>query len=252
MKFKVLILFTLLFAFASVFGSDVGSKIYRCYVDKDMSTWRSVIDSLQKEKELGHLSDDAQWQLLEYQYGYLGWAVSEKKTMKKVAEIYLDVAEDNLDELVEKQGASATSNAYHAAFVAYEISLNPIKAPFIGLKCMKYGETAVEQDSTNYFALIQYGNIMNYMPEAFGGSKDKALANYLKAKEIMSREDRLRNDNWLYMNLLLTIADIYKGKKDFVSTKQYYQEVLELEPDYEYVKELLKSVSELYISEKYF
>lgn len=245
MKIKALIVFSLLFISASVLAQNVGKKIYKCYVDKDMSTWRSVIDSLQKQKELGALSVDETWMLLDYQYGYLGWAVSEKKTMKRKAEVYLDVAEENLDELIEKQGASATSNAFNAAFVAYEISLNPIKAPFIGLKCMKYGETAVKQDSTNYFALIQYGNIMNYMPEAFGGSKDKALIYYKKAKDIMSREETLYKDNWLYMNLILTIADIYKNKKDFVSTKQYYQEALELEPDYEYVKELLKSVSEL-------
>ena len=132
MKIKALILFSLLFISASVLAQNVGKKIYKCYVDKDMSTWRSVIDSLQKQKELGALSVDETWMLLDYQYGYLGWAVSEKKTMKRKAEVYLDVAEENLDELIEKQGASATSNAFNAAFVAYEISLNPIKDPFIG------------------------------------------------------------------------------------------------------------------------
>ena len=55
---------------------------------------------------------------------------------KKVKRGVLFTKDDYLDELIEKQGASATSNAFNAAFVAYEISLNPIKAPFIGLKCM--------------------------------------------------------------------------------------------------------------------
>ena len=55
----------------------------------------------------------------------------------------------------------------------------------------------------------------------------------------MSRDERLYKDNWLYMNLILTIADIYKGKKDYESTKQYYLEALELEPGYKFVEELM-------------
>ena len=164
------------------------------------------------------------------------------KSAKIEAEKYLSVAKENLSELIDEFGKTSSSNAFNAAFVAYDISLNPIKAPFIGLKCMKYGETAVKQDSLNYFALIQYGNIMNYMPEAFGGSKDKALEYYKKAKVIMSRDEALYKNNWLYMNLILTIADIYKGKKDYESTKQYYLEALELEPGYEFVKRLLNKL----------
>ena len=204
-----------------------------------MSTWKTKIDSLQKEKEVGHLSIASQWQLLEYQYGYIAWAISKKKTMKREADDYLEVAKVNLSDLVQLSGKTSLSNAYNAAFVAYEIGITPFKAPFIGLKCMKYGETAVKQDSTNYFALIQYGNIMNYMPKAFGGSKDKALVYYKKAKEIMRKDEVLYKENWLYMNLILTIADIYKNKNDYEATKQCYLEALELEPGYKFVEELM-------------
>ena len=204
-----------------------------------MSTWKTKIDSLQKEKEVGHLSIASQWQLLEYQYGYIAWAISKKKTMKREADDYLEVAKENLSDLVQLSGKTSLSNAYNAAFVAYEIGITPFKAPFIGLKCMKYGETAVKQDSTNYFALIQYGNIMNYMPKAFGGSKDKALVYYKKAREIMRKDEVLYKENWLYMNLILTIADIYKNKNDYEATKQYYLEALELEPGYKFVEELM-------------
>ena len=226
----------------SVSAQNVSKKIYDCYINKDMATWKTVIDSLQNEYSNGRLTTADAWQILDYQYGYLGWAVSEKKTMRKEAEKYLEVAKDNLSYMIEQGGVNSTTNAFNAAFVAYDISLNPMKAPFIGLKCMKYAEIAVKQDSLNYFALIQYGNIMNYMPTAFGGSKDKALANYLSARQIMSKNEALYKNNWLYMNLILTIADIYKGKKDYESTKQYYLEALELEPNYQYVVELVNKL----------
>jgi hypothetical protein len=147
MRYKILILFALL-AF-SVSAENLGKIIYDSYVNKDMAMWKTVIDSLQKQKELGKFSTEQKWQLLDYQYGYLGWAVSEKKTMRKEAEKYLSVAKENLSELIDEFGKTSSSNAFNAAFVAYDISLNPIKAPFIGLKCMKYGETAVKQDSLN-------------------------------------------------------------------------------------------------------
>jgi tetratricopeptide (TPR) repeat protein len=242
MKTKFLILIFAVFSL-SVYAENISKIVYDSYVDKEMTIWKSVIDSLQVEKELGKLSVDQKWELLNYQYGYVAWAISKKKTMKHEAEAYLDVAKENLSELVEANGKTSLSNAYNAAFVAYEIGITPIKAPFIGLKCMKYGETALKQDSLNHFALIQYGNIMNYMPAAFGGSKDKALLYYKKAKEVMRGDDSLYKENWLYMNLILTIADIYKNKKDYESTKQYYLEALELEPGYKFVEELMENLN---------
>ena len=239
---KILLLLLTFSISVSVSAENVGEVIYDCYINKNMTKWKTVIDSLQREKELGKFTTDQKWQLLEYQYGYLGWAVSVKKAMKREAEEYLDLAKDNLSEMVVLSGKTSLSNAFNAAFVAYEIGITPFKAPFIGLKCMKYGETALKQDSLNYFALIQYGNIMNYMPVAFGGSKDKALVYYKKAKEIMRQDESLYKNNWLYMNLILTIADIYKNKKDYETTKQYYLEALELEPGYKFVEELMENL----------
>lgn len=240
---KLILIFLLAFSAAlSVNAENVSKIIYDSYINKDMTRWKAVIDSLQLEKESGKLSIEQKWELLDYQYGYIAWAISKKKTMKHEAETYLDVAKDNLSELVEISGKTSLSNAFSAAFVAYEIGITPFKAPFIGLKCMKYGETALKQDSINHFALIQYGNIMNYMPVAFGGSKDKAIVHYKKAKEIMRQDELLYKDNWLYMNLILTIADIYKNKKDYETTKQYYLEALELEPGYKFVEELMENL----------
>lgn len=239
-KMKKFILFTILSIFSfSAYADNVSRTIYNSYVNKDMNHWKIIIDSLQVELEKGNLKVQQKWELLNYQYGYIAWAISKKKEKKEEAEYYLDIAKDNLEKLVENSGKTATSNAYSAAFVAYEIGITPFKAPFIGLKSMKYGETAIKQDSLNHFALIQYGNIMNYMPRAFGGSKDKALVYYKKAKEIMKKDEVLYKENWLYMNLILTIADIYKNKKDYEITKQYYLEALELEPGYKFVEGLM-------------
>ena len=113
MRYKILILFALL-AF-TVSAENLGKIIYDSYVNKDMAMWKTVIDSLQKQKELGKFSTEQKWQLLDYQYGYLGWAVSEKKTMRKEAEKYLSVAKENLSELIDEFGKTSSSNAFNAS-----------------------------------------------------------------------------------------------------------------------------------------
>lgn len=227
------------FFFFSANAEHVNKIIYNSYVYKDMNRWKSIIDSLQLENEKNILNISEKWELLNYQYGYIAWAISNKKEKKSDAEKYLAIAENNLEELEELIGKTPTINAYHSAFIAYDIGITPFKAPFIGLKSMKYGEMAVEEDSLNYFALIQYGNIMNYMPAAFGGSKSKALMYYLEAKKIMDEDPKLHQNNWLYMNLILTIADNYKNSKNYESTMKYYNVALKIHPDYPYVKDIL-------------
>ena len=106
-RYVALILFALL-SF-SVSAENVGKKIYDCYINKDMATWRVVIDSLQGEYDASAMTTADVWQMLDYQYGYLGWAVSEKKIMRKVAEKYLAVAKENLSDLIDKFGRGEIS-----------------------------------------------------------------------------------------------------------------------------------------------
>jgi tetratricopeptide (TPR) repeat protein len=113
-----------------------------------------------------------------------------------------------------------------------------MKAPFIGLKSLRYVKEAVAKDSTNYFAYIQYGNVLYYMPAMFGGSRKEAVVKYLKAKELMVQQG-VHTQNWLYMNLLLTLADAYKKEKDWESVKACYDEALQLQPNYPYITEKL-------------
>lgn len=233
----IIILFSVLSYVA--YAESVSDAIYYSYVYKDMDRWKAVIDSLQAEKHKGNLNISQQWDLLNYQYGYIAWAISKKKEKKDEAENYLALANENLEDLEELFAKTPILYAYKSAFIAYEIGLSPIKAPFVGLKSIKYGEKAVEQDSLSYISLIQYGNIMNYMPTIFGGSKPKAIKYYKKAKSIMEKDSTLVEKNWLYMNILLTLADIYKNQAQYDSTQVYYQNALKIQPEYPYIEDAL-------------
>jgi tetratricopeptide (TPR) repeat protein len=75
------------------------------------------------------------------------------------------------------------------------------------------------------------------MPSAFGGSKKRALEYYLKAWELIEKNPESLSGDWNYMNLLITIGQTYASLEDYSSARKIYQNILELEPGFIYVKD---------------
>lgn len=212
-------------------------RIYRSYVTKDHGLWRCVIDSMRalpaptmQEKEL----------TLNYLYGFIAWSLSEK-SYSKDAQKYLTLAYEYLDRYVGLYGESPRTQAYRSAFIAYDMKLHPMKVPFIGMKSVNLSKKSVSAANSDYFPYIQYGNVMNYLPASLGGSKDKAIEAYSKACRLMEANGAVK-DNWMYLNALLTLADIYKSRKDYGTVEAYYQQVLQIEPNFDAVRNWLKSL----------
>lgn len=230
MKKTLFLLFCLLVS-ASVVSQNTAQKIVHCYVHQDIVGWKAIVDSLEA---LPNKTVEQRAEVLNYEYGYVAWRLSEAHKDKKEAEVYLEKAYANLHALPKTQAYKALIAAYEGAFVGYKIGISPYKAPFIGLKSVQYVKEAVQADDANYFAHIQYANVFYYMPTAFGGSRSEAVKHFLKAKQLMVTQG-VHQDNWLYMNLLLTLADAYKKDQDWKKVKACYDEALQLQPDYPYI-----------------
>ena len=70
----------------------------------------------------------------------------------------------------------------------------------------------------------------------FGGSKTKAIHYYLKAQEIMENSPKYTTKNWNYLNLLVTIAQAYQKTDNLNKAKAYYEKILNIEPEFAWVK----------------
>lgn len=232
---KVLLVILCTICAASAWSQSAPYKVYQCYVQRDMATWRNIIDSIES---LPALSEKQHAEVLNFEYGYVAWRLSKDYQDKKEAAYYLEKAYNHLHALPQLDRNAALIAAYQGAFIGYQIAISPIKAPFIGMKSLKYVKEAVAADSANYFAQIQYGNVLYYMPAMFGGSRSEAIKHYNTAKKLMVAQGANKN-NWLYMNLLLTLADAYKKNNDWLSVKACYDEALQLQPNYPYITEKL-------------
>jgi len=214
-------------------------KIYDCFVNDKMNEWKKIIDKIEKiEKK----SNSLRLELINYQYGYIGWCLGNNK--EDIAEDYLDLALKNIEKLEDLNYKLPMINAYKSAFWGFKIGLAFYKAPFLGPESIKFAEKSVELDPQNYFGYIQLGNIEYYMPATFGGSKTLAIEYYLKAQKILEEDTEAIKNDWNYLSLLITIGQAYTGMENYSMAKKYYEKVLKIEPDFDWVKnELLTELN---------
>jgi len=224
------ILIILFFISFNLFSQN-NKKIYEAYIRGKMNDWRELIDSLNNSK---YLTNRAKLDLINYEYGYIAWCIDNGKNDE--AKSYLKRAQKRLEYLENISYNTSMINAYKAAFIGFEIGINPYKAPLIGKKSQSYANKAIEIDPNNYFAYLQLANIYYYAPAIAGGSKVKAIDYYLKALNIIERNPEMLKNNWNYLNLLVTIINCYIDNKQYDKALQYAKKVLKIEPNFLWVK----------------
>ena len=81
-KIILLVSLTLFLTDLSSWAMSPKKSIYKAYIGADMQLWRMVIDSLHTKS---NKTIEQEIELLNYEYGYIGWCLSQKK--KQVADI---------------------------------------------------------------------------------------------------------------------------------------------------------------------
>lgn len=230
---KCFIIMLLAFGFL-LLNAQHKKAIYKAYITSNMSEWKAIIDEMQKENKK---SDEFLLELINYQYGYIGWALTLDN--KKQAKTYLKLSENNLEDLEERAVYPSHVDAYKSAFYGFSIGLNRLKAPFLGPKSIAAAKQSMEDNPANPYGFIQYANAQFYMPPIFGGSKTEALKYYTRAQTIMEDDGIALKNDWNYLSLLTNMAQAYSEIKEYEKAEQYYKYILEVEPSFLWVKDEL-------------
>lgn len=227
-------LLILLCLFHGVLLGQNHPSIYSAYISGNMSRWQYSMDSMETAQLK---SDEATLDLINYQYGYIAWCISQNRMDE--ATVYLQKSRANLNRLEQKKYRLSLLYAYKAAFVGFEIGVSPFKAPFIGSESLEYAEKSVQLDASNALGYVQLGNIAYYTPIIFGGSKTEALGYYLKALKIFESNKILDSQNWNYLNLLAIIINAYIELNQYDKANEYCIKTLAVEPRFDWVKNSL-------------
>lgn len=242
LKLKIILILFLSSAICYQVQASYKQEIYQAYLNRDRVRWQKTIDAMDIQK---NKSQDFILELINYQYGFIGWSVELKQN--SLAERYLDKAENYLKILEKSNYQPSMLKSYRSAFYGFRSSLSKLQAPILGPKSLGNAEDAMKLDPKNPFGYVQYANVQFYMPSLFGGSKTTSLDYYRKAEKMMETNKTQLAGDWNYLNLLTMIAKAYIALNQKSMAKAYYDKLLRIEPNYVWLKnelypKLLKSM----------
>jgi tetratricopeptide (TPR) repeat protein len=209
------------------------NNLYRAYVQGNMPLWERTLagmEGLYAERPTNILLYD----ILLAQYGLIGYYIGTEQHGKGSS--HLEKAEENLKRLATARAYRTTSLVFESAFLAYRISLRPIRAVQLGPRSYRLIEEALELDPAYSRVWIEKGNAAFYTPSMFGGDKSEAIRHYLKAIALLEK-DMPNNHRWLYLSTLVALANAYEKTDDLPNAIRTAEKALAFEPDFAWVKD---------------
>jgi len=218
--------------------------VYRGYLSGSMDVWsKGIADQEAKYRKSG--SNDDLYVLVLSKYGYIGYLISMKK--EGDARGIINSAEQNIEILAADKRFAARASAMSGAIIAMRISLNPLRATYLGMRSLRQIEESIKLDETDPAGWVEMGNARYHMPALVGGSYSEAARCFSRAVELFEKEPGLLRCNWHYLHALVWLAKSHESMEDLQMAKKTYEKLLKLEPDFQWVKrelypELLKKV----------
>lgn len=209
------------------------NNIYSAYVQGNMPLWEQTLadmEFLYSERPTNIVLYD----ILLAQYGLIGYYLGTGQNGKGSS--HLEKAEEYLKRLAAARAYRATSLVFESAFLAYRISIRPIRAVQLGPRSYRLIDEAMELDAAYSRVWIEKGNAAFYTPSMFGGNKSDAITYYLKAIELMEK-NMPNNHRWLYLSTLMALANAYETTGNLPGAIRSVEKALAFEPDFIWAKD---------------
>ena len=235
MKFKkifFLILFLVLISVQSNVCAQSGYKlqIYNAYINGDMNKWATIIHNFEKESPS---TIERKLELLSYYYGYIGYLIGAKKN--DTAQKFIVKGEKLIADVIKMSPNNATAYAFKGSFLGFRIGMSKFKALSLGQESIESIEKAYKLDPQNIQAVVDRANALYHTPRLFGGDKKEALRLFQEGVTLIETSKSAQN-NWLYLNLLTSIAQAYENAGQNKQAASVYDKALRFEPDFKWVK----------------
>ncbi|MGL4292307.1 MAG: tetratricopeptide repeat protein [Bacteroidales bacterium] len=220
----LLSLFLILLCQIHVCAQD-NESLYKAFIENRPEIWKETLLRAKENNQNPKL-------YLEYLYGFIGWNIRIENKMEacwgleEMKTIMSNVPNSDFDK-----------NLYISAIMGYTILLKEGSPLVCGPKAIKAINKSIEENPDSPLACIQKGNVLLQTPTMFGGSKKKALNYFLKAENLLIRQ-KTTNNNWLYIYLLSTIAEMHFEMNDLETAMKYKNRVQKIAPDMFWLKNI--------------
>lgn len=211
---------------------DYKATAFNLFLNGKMSQWPWVINKMVADPKLQNT--EGQLEILTYYYGLVGHLMDVGQ--KKQASENLRKANDLAIKLYKTNPDNPLLLGLMSNLTGFQIALSPLKATTLAKGMMNKAKKSIAKGPNDPYVNILYSNILFYMPGIFGGDTEKALQGYKKALQTMEADPELKKNNWMYIQLMVTIGVVEEKRENYVEAQKMYRKVLELYPEYAHVK----------------
>lgn len=229
----ILSLFITISSSISAQQTNYKENFYKLFISGNVSKWDKLIT--QFEGDITKRDIASKIELLGYYYGYIGHLIDIKD--EDSAEDYIDKALPLVTSLSKNDPNNALLKGYHANIIGFQIAMSPLRATTLARGMMKNAKSAISIAPNDPIINILSGNIFLYMPDFLGGNTKQSLEQYKKALVAFETNDELRENNWMYLQLMVTTAIVYEKLDNYTEAKKMYVKVLQLYPNYPHVRD---------------
>ncbi len=210
-------------------------KFYDSFIHEQISQWEPILIQMKSDPDCANLA--GRQELLCGYYGYTAHLIDQKK--EKEADKQLKIALELSKQLQELHLNDARLKALHGNLSGLRISLSPIRATTLAKGMFESINKAYELAPNDSWVSLLYGNIQFYIPSFLGGNKERGLACYQQALEIMEKEMPTYEHHWLYVQLQVTIGLVYADAGEYQKALTIYEQLMEKYPSYGFIKKVL-------------
>jgi tetratricopeptide (TPR) repeat protein len=208
-------------------------SIYEAYVTGNMVLWEQTLKEMEKLYALTP-ANSVLYDIILAQYGLIGYYLGLDQNSK--AAHHLDRAEENLKRLSKVRAYHTTSLVFESAFLAFRISLRPIRAVQLGPRSYRLIDQAEASDPSYSRVWIEKGNAAFYTPPVFGGNRSDAIVYYQKAIDLLEK-NMPGNHRWLYLSTLMALANVYEKTGDLQRAIRTTEKALSFEPRFKWARD---------------
>lgn len=234
MRRKFFIVFGIvLFVIAKVSGQEpnkLDCRFYKLYLSGNMNMWDSVVDSLNHKL----LSPAEEKSLLIAEYGLIGYYMAQSQ--KDEASGVIRYFERRLHKMIDREPENATLHALDAALTGFKIGLKPWIAPFVNSEHQEQIANAFKYRKNESLPFVEKANSLYFRPSFVGGDKEEAKKAYEQAFSILRNK---KHCNWLYLYVGSWLGQVYTKLDEPRKAMQIYLELLDVAPDFQYVRDEL-------------
>jgi hypothetical protein len=125
------------------------------------------------------------------------------------------------------------------SFLAYDIAISPFRAALEVPSLFRSSRRALKIDPNCYLAQQMQANLLFYLPEVFGGDKQKAIVYYKKVYQFFKNNPQISRYDWMYLNVISTLGNAYEKTGHVDVALSWAKLALQVEPGFMYVRNVL-------------